>query len=198
MNEIKKALGTTQIARICHVTAPTIGRWIEEGKLPAFNTAGGHRRVFVSDLLSFLKARKLPLPEKFISTGSARILIVDDDPGVRQFIRAATTAFDANCEMREAADGFEAGRLVLDFRPSLVFLDIFLPGLDGLKVCASMRAEPRLADTRIVALSGHADTPSMEARCLQAGADAFLAKPFALAQLKSCLAAYLPQRMVQQ
>ncbi|MEK7704558.1 MAG: helix-turn-helix domain-containing protein, partial [Myxococcota bacterium] len=58
-----KALGTTEVARICHVTPPTVGRWIEDGKLPSFTTGGGHRRVWVADLVAFFREHNIPVPQ---------------------------------------------------------------------------------------------------------------------------------------
>lgn len=190
MLETEKVFGTTQIARLCHVSAQTVGRWIEGGKLPFFTTAGGHRRVFASDLVSFLTAHNIPVPAGMGAEGPPRILIVDDDPGVRMFVRRVAAEFDGRAQVREAADGFDAGRLALELRPSLVFLDVFLPGIDGLKVCRSLRADPRLARVRIVAVSGRGDA-EMEARCREAGADAFLAKPVSVGDLRACLSEQL-------
>lgn len=196
MVETKKVFGTTQLARLCHVSAQTVGRWIEEGKLPFFTTAGGHRRVFAADLVSFLTAHNIPVPEELGAEGPPRILIVDDDPGIRLFVRRVAAEFDGDAQVREAADGFDAGRLALELRPSLVFLDVFLPGIDGLKVCRALRADARLTRVRIVAVSGQGDI-DMEARCREAGADAFLAKPISAADLRACLTEQLAGKGVR-
>ena len=61
-NMAKTAFGTTDIARMCHVAPTTVGRWLAEGKIPFFTTAGRHRRVCAPDLIVFLKEHGLPVP----------------------------------------------------------------------------------------------------------------------------------------
>lgn len=57
-----EAFGTSDIARICRVSAPTIAKWIDQGKMPAHVTVGGHRRVLREDLMDFLRKYRFPLP----------------------------------------------------------------------------------------------------------------------------------------
>jgi excisionase family DNA binding protein len=53
-------LTTGQIARHCHVSIPTVKRWIQRGKLAAFSTPGGHRRVALDAFQRFLKEYRMP------------------------------------------------------------------------------------------------------------------------------------------
>src|SRR3989344_3812773 len=108
----KKTFGTHDIAKICQVTPPTIGRWIEEGKLPSFKTAGGHRRVWDEDLVVFLKEHNIPVPDDLKTDGPLRILIVDDEPEMRRFITRILQKLAPGAEIHEAADGFEAGHKI--------------------------------------------------------------------------------------
>lgn len=188
---MKTAYGTTEIARICHVTPQTVKRWIERGHLPHFTTAGGHRRVWDGDLAGFLRAHNIPVPAGLSGAGGGvRVLIVEDDAQQRRLMSRLVSAHAPDAEVHEAADGFEAGRKVLAVAPALIILDMRLPGVDGLKVCASIRAEPSLARVRILAVSGF-DAERSRAGCLKAGADDFLAKPFEPADFTRRLAALL-------
>ena len=107
---------------------------------------------------------------------SARILIVDDDPFIRRLI--ATTLEDvAGFELAEAADGREAVDAAAADPPSIVFLDIEMPRMDGLQACAVLRAQDGTANATIVILTAAAgEEAEREARA--AGADRFLTKPF--------------------
>jgi two-component system chemotaxis response regulator CheY len=109
------------------------------------------------------------------------VLVVDDDPFVRKLI--ATTLEDvAEFELHEAADGVEALDVALRERPSLVFLDVDMPRLDGIEACRRMRAEDTSAGATIVMLTAaHGD--SVERRAEDAGADLFLTKPFSPLEL---------------
>ncbi len=104
------------------------------------------------------------------------VLVVDDDPFIRKLI--ATTLEDvANFELHEAEDGLVALEVARRERPTLVFLDVDMPGLNGIDTCRELRASPDMGETTIVMLTAaHGD--SVERRAEEAGADLFLTKPF--------------------
>jgi CheY-like chemotaxis protein len=108
--------------------------------------------------------------------GRRAVLVVDDDPFVRKLI--ATTLEDvAEFDLREAADGVEALEVARQSRPSLVFLDVDMPRLDGIDACRQLRAEEGTSTTTIVMLTAaHGD--AVERQAEEAGADLFLTKPF--------------------
>lgn len=190
MSPKSKAFGTTELARMCHVTPPTVGRWIEEGKLPYFTTGGGHRRVWASDVVAFLREHNIPIPEELQAGGKTKVLIVDDEESTRRLISRVLLESYPQAEIHEAADGFEAGRKITQMLPALVILDVMLPGMDGLKVCKMIRSDPRLNGIRILAISGY-DAEETRKSCLQAGADDFLGKPFDLQELKKRLTRFI-------
>jgi CheY-like chemotaxis protein len=104
------------------------------------------------------------------------VLVVDDDPFIRKLI--ATTLEDvANFELHEAEDGLVALEVARRERPTLVFLDVDMPRLNGIDACRELRASPDMSETTIVMLTAaHGD--SVERRAEEAGADLFLTKPF--------------------
>jgi CheY-like chemotaxis protein len=103
-------------------------------------------------------------------------LVVDDDPFIRRLI--ATTLEDvAEFEIHEAADGMEALEVARRERPSLVFLDIDMPGIDGIDACRQMRADRATSATTIVMLTA-AHGEAIEREAAAAGADLYLTKPF--------------------
>jgi CheY-like chemotaxis protein len=103
-------------------------------------------------------------------------LVVDDDPFIRKLI--ATTLEDvAEIEIHEAADGVEALEVARRQRPSLVFLDIDIPEIDGIDACRRLRADTATSTTTIVMLTAaHGDAVQRQAAA--AGADLYLTKPF--------------------
>ncbi len=170
-------MGPVAIARLCHVVPETVYRWIEEGKLPAFKTVGGHRWVFARDVEILLKSLKLPIPQEMHVEASLKILVVDDEEDIRRFVSRVVKRLDPAAVVVEARDGFEAGRQVVLVKPDLVVLDLGLPGVDGFQVCRAIRADPNMKGVKILAITG---LPIDEARrrILEEGADEFLAKPF--------------------
>ena len=114
----------------------------------------------------------------------ARILVADDEHGIRALLRL--TLVPAGHSVVEAADGDEALALARTHRPDIVILDVWMPGLSGLDVCRAIRADSSLAGTRVIIASGHAS----DADALAAGADAVFAKPFSPARLLAAVEAF--------
>jgi two-component system chemotaxis response regulator CheY len=104
------------------------------------------------------------------------VLIVDDDQFIRKLI--ATTLEDvAEFELHEAADGVEAIEVARRARPSLVFLDVDMPRMNGIETCRRLRADDESGDVTIVMLTA-ASGDRVESDAERAGADLFLTKPF--------------------
>ncbi len=82
----------------------------------------------------------------------------------------------------EAADGNEAWTLIQLYKPSLVLLDIQMPGRSGLDILALIRSDPNLKATRVILLTAKALAADMEAG-MRAGADLYLTKPFSPLEL---------------
>jgi CheY-like chemotaxis protein len=104
------------------------------------------------------------------------VLVVDDDPFIRKLI--TTTLEDvAEVDLHEAGDGLEAIEVARAQQPTLVFLDVDMPALDGINACRRLREDPITRETTIVMLTAaHGD--SVERSAEEAGADLFLTKPF--------------------
>lgn len=108
-------------------------------------------------------------------TVAPTVLIVDDDPLLRQITRQILAA--QGYTLLEAENGNEALRLVREHHPDLVLLDVALPDINGMQVCREIKADPELATILIVFLSAqHADTAS-RIQGLDTGADGYIARP---------------------
>jgi two-component system, OmpR family, response regulator MprA len=115
------------------------------------------------------------------------ILVVDDEPAVRESLRRALELEGYTVEL--AADGEEAlRRLAAQPSPDAVVLDVLMPGVDGLAVCRRLRREGSMVP--ILMLTARAEVDSRVAG-LDAGADDYLPKPFALAELLARIRALL-------
>lgn len=105
-----------------------------------------------------------------------RALIVDDD-GVFRAVLDRTLS-QAGFVTAQAENGDRALHLLAEFQPELIVLDVWMPGeCDGVEVCRRVRADGRFRQVIIVMMSA-ADKRKETERCLQAGADLFIAKPF--------------------
>jgi two-component system response regulator MprA len=115
-----------------------------------------------------------------------RILVVDDDRPVRESLRRSLSFNGYDVEL--ASDGLEALQAVADQRPDAVVLDVMMPRLDGLETCRRLRAA---GDDLPVLMLTAREMVSDRVAGLDAGADDYLAKPFALEELLARLRALL-------
>jgi CheY-like chemotaxis protein len=104
---------------------------------------------------------------------SLKVLVVDDDPTIRDVLRAML-GFEG-CQVVDAPDGESALVMSTAVRPDVVLLDVSMPGMDGLEVCRQLKARPD--PPRVVMLTAR-DLPEDERLGFAAGADAYLRKPF--------------------
>lgn len=183
-------LTTGQIAEACQVTIPTVKRWIRDGHLTAFQTAGGHFRVTEDEFRRFQVAHRMPMQGSGADAEVLpKILIVDDDAALLDTLWEALT-FDGRYKVEVAQDGYEGLIKVGSFAPNLLVLDIRMPGLNGFQVCRRVKGDPATRETRILAITGHGGTHTRE-QILEAGADGFLEKPIGLDDLQAEVARLL-------
>jgi CheY-like chemotaxis protein len=103
------------------------------------------------------------------------VVIADDESSMRLLVHATIESDDYT--VIEACDGAEAWAMVMQYRPSLVLLDVQMPGQSGLDVLRLIKADPSLKKTRVILLTAKAQEADVE-EGLIAGADFYLTKPF--------------------
>ena len=173
----KTVFTTFEAAKLCHVSPLSIINWVNAGRLNAFRTPGGHRRIRRDDLVRFMRENGMPIPEELRDgSGRPRVLVVDDEAAVREVIAEHLATRPKPYEVMTAANGFEAGRVVAAWRPDVVLLDLRMPGLDGFQVCRTIKADPETSSTIVIAMTGYY-TSDTEARVLECGALRCFAKP---------------------
>ena len=106
----------------------------------------------------------------------ANILIVEDDPTIRTLLQMMLKAAGFT-HVKTATRGDDGLEAIRRDRPSLVLLDLMLPGVDGLTVCSRVRSDPELADVRILMLTAKSEDEDI-VRGLELGADDYVTKPF--------------------
>jgi DNA-binding response OmpR family regulator len=125
-----------------------------------------------------------------------RVLVVDDDPVIADLVsfRLARLGLEVSVETDGQA-GLAAAR---QLRPDLVVLDWMMPRMNGLEMCAALRADPdeELARTPVLLLTAKAQEPDLE-RGFAAGATDYIVKPFSTRELASRVTAALPPGTVR-
>ena len=157
-----------QVSRMLQVSPSTVVGWINHGKLEAFRTPGGHRRVRMADLRAFLEQNQLPIPTD-VGAMAHRVFVVDDDALVIKAIQRSMARVEGcMVEVEGCVDGITALVLIGARHPDLVLLDIYM---EGLKIVA-MSAQPSEED---------------RARILECGATQYWAKPVVAGQILEVL-----------
>jgi CheY-like chemotaxis protein len=134
------------------------------------------------------------MTEARVLHASASLLLVDDDAG---FIQVLSRILGDYPDQRFATSGADGLRLAREARPDLIFLDVEMPGLDGIAFCEQLKADPLLADVPVIFVTSHSRVPVVVAG-FKAGAKDFVTKPVnrtkLLALVAECLARSPPGR----
>jgi two-component system response regulator AtoC len=124
---------------------------------------------------------------------SYRMLVIDDDPGLRDYLEALASS--RGYEVFTAGTGEEGIKALEEARPDLVTLDLVLPGMDGLETLR--RLKERLPDVPVVMLSGHGQARSI-VEAMKLGASDFLRKPFEVEELEVACQKALEKRALRR
>lgn len=174
-----KSLSLTKAAKMYAVSRWTLWYYVRSGKLKAFRTPDGHYRISEPDLEAFMSRKKVD-PRGKGPRFPKKILVVDDDPAIREYFLQILS--HNGFKVKEASDGFEAGQLVEKFRPEILILDIIMPKMDGFEVCRRIKQDPETEHIKIIAISGF-DTYENRNKIMDCGADLFLSKPLDIKKL---------------
>lgn len=145
-------LSTREAAERLGVALRTVQLWVEGGVLPAWKTAGGHRRISRLAVERLLLERRAALsgapaaaePAAPAGQGAEvdrplRLLVVEDEPGLRRLFAMVIAQWELPIEVTTASDGFEALLCIGRQCPDLLLSDLNMPGMDGFKMIATLR-----------------------------------------------------------
>ena len=129
---------------------------------------------------------------------SKKVLIVDDESHIRTLLLQMLEGFaKSGIELQSATEGTEAWRLAQSEKPDLIILDIMMPGLSGYEVCRRVKAEPKLSHTHVLILTAKGQAIDHQ-QSLEAGADAYITKPFDIGDLVRYVARVLDVPVPEQ
>jgi excisionase family DNA binding protein len=139
---IKRYWGTQRVARVLQVTPATVASWIDQGHLKGHRTPTGRRRVASADLVEFLRAHGMAVPNELSSARERPVVVVvEDDPGYLKALVRTMEREAPDVEVVEATTGMDGLLEIGRVGPDLVVLDYALPDLNAVQVVE------RLVDT---------------------------------------------------
>lgn len=148
-------VGTKEAAAILNVSVSTIQKMVEAGKLRAWRTQGGHRRIAEADVLALNKEgmQAIGAPAR----RALSVLVVEDNATMVKSYSKVLAHWGEALECTFAGDAASALVLIAQKRPDLVITDLAMEPFDGFHLIRTLRASPELTDTPVVVVTGMAE-----------------------------------------
>ena len=133
-------LSTREAAARLGVALSTVQSWVEIGVLPAWKTAGGHRRI-PADAIDAVRVRQQAVLTAVPPPDLLKVLVVEDDPVIRELYRRNIAEWQLPLQLFLAEDGFDGLMLIGRHNPDLVITDLAMPELDGFKMIRRLKKQ---------------------------------------------------------
>lgn len=195
----KDVMTTREVGKVLGVAVRTVQLWVEAGVLPAWRTAGGHRRIARSAVDKLLLARRNDLAPELAHNSTVptalKLLIVEGDAHMRTLLQAIVRKWTFPVELAFAADGFEALVRIGELAPDVLLTDLTLPDLDAMAMLRALRRPPLAVSAPIcIALSALTPTAIAQRGGLPKDVTCFK-KPLHYGQLETLLQRCLQHKL---
>ena len=143
---------TRQAAQALGVSVTTIQLWVEAEVLPAWKTAGGHRRIprAADDAMRAQQSQATDGKASF----PHNVLVVEDDSVQRELYRINFAAWKLPTELRLASDGFEGLVMAGKYMPNLIIADLSMPGMDGFEMIRRLERSKEVRTAMMIVVTG--------------------------------------------
>ncbi len=172
----ERLLTSHEVGALLQVNPSSVKKWVNDGRIAAFRTPGGHRRIRVADLVDFLNRHAMPIPRELVGVSKRRLLIVDDDLITLRALERRLKPYRARVHLALTQNGIDALVMVGSFKPDLIVLDVYMPELDGIEVCRRLKLNADTCHIGVIVNSAHL-TKTVEDNALAAGALRCVPKP---------------------
>jgi excisionase family DNA binding protein len=161
MNEGTRSYSTIEIAKRLGISLQTVQRWVDSGRLKAWKTPGGHRRIDAPSAELLFKA----YDEQTVGTADAaapvattgarplQVVIVDDDAMDRELMSTLVQAALPTAQLRVAGNGFHGLVMIAKQAPDIVVTDVHMPHMDGFEMIRNVLADAETRPRRMIAVS---------------------------------------------
>ena len=185
-----------EVANIGGVVNQTAINWIRSNHLKAFVTPGGQYRVYHDDLISFMKERGMRIP-KALSGAEDSLIIVDDDKSFNDALSSFLKKELSDFTIYQSFDGFDAGIKLIKHKPSIVFLDLDLPGVSGKEICSKIKQDVTYNNPFVVVITG-LEGDAVDAELKEKVADLILKKPIDFADMLGQVKSFIEEENIRQ
>lgn len=143
---------TRQAAEVLGVSVTTIQLWVEAAVLPAWKTAGGHRRIPRAAVDSMRAQQSRATEGK--EAPAHNVLVVDDDAVQRELYQINFAEWKLPTRLLLAGDGFEGLVMAGKYLPNLIIADLSMPGMDGFEMIRRMVQSREVATAMLIVVTG--------------------------------------------
>lgn len=135
---------TREAGEVLGVAVRTVQLWVEAGVLPAWRTAGGHRRIARSAVEKLMAERQSDLVPmnavvRTAQPAALKLLLVEDDPMLLRLFSGVVASWNFPVELYTATNGFDGLVRIGEMRPDLVVSDLVMPGMDGFEMLRALK-----------------------------------------------------------
>lgn len=154
MRKINSAqfFSTREAAAQLGVALSTVQAWVESGVLPAWKTAGGHRRISI-EAISAIRLRQQAVLSQTPAPETLKALVVEDDPVQREIYRLQFAEWQLPVQLLTAEDGFEGLILIGRHAPKLIITDLSMPEMDGFKMIRRLKMQSTAASATLIVVT---------------------------------------------
>lgn len=147
--------GTSYAAKLLGLSVATVQSLVEKGEIEAWKTLGGHRRIALRSINTYLEKNSKKIVRVQSSPGSRlRVMVVEDDENARELYRCQFEEWDLPIDCTWMPSALEAMMDIASVRPDLLITDLSMPGVDGLEMLKALKRNAHLAEMQIVVVSG--------------------------------------------
>ncbi len=146
-----ESCSTREAADLLGICVRTAQLWVEQGRLRAWKTPGGHRRILRESVNAELRAR-----EKECGSANSMfdVLIVEDERLQRQLLESKVAGLSGEISVRTAYNGVEALIRIGERPPQILITDLMMPGVDGFHLLSTLTSSPLVRPMQIIVVTG--------------------------------------------
>jgi excisionase family DNA binding protein len=152
---IEDYCGTSYAASLLGLSVATVQSLVEKGELEAWKTMGGHRRIALKSIHSYLEKNKRQSLVKLSNPqGRLCVLLVEDDEATRELFQLEFESWSLPVDCTWMSSAMEALMDVASMRPDLLITDLVMQGVDGFELMKALKRNIELADMQVVVITG--------------------------------------------
>ncbi len=173
---MSRIYSSRKVGRLLKADPSSVNRWIDSGKLKAYRTPGGHRRVPEENLMDFLAECGMPVPDE-LKPQQLSVLLVDSDRQLMRSLRRSLSRARRGLQLETCASLHQALVFIGARRPDVVLWNLDMCPEEMVDVCQSIKATPETNGTTLVLHSG-TRVGHLKKKLKAQGAGAVLTRPF--------------------